>query len=238
MQADNVVAAELIQALLENARDLASDARLLLEHDRFARCYALAALAGEELGKVAICLDWMFGDSPSSLKETRKAWQSHDDKLASLIAYRAAFIEEPAAIRPEILRSEAQKVAGRKMDALYVDYSDGLIRTPMQVAPTDATHLLAQVEDAIAHATEHLSLLSSEVARAMEVLAPQLIAPLSTYIDSLSPQEAVVALRQLVSTARTFTDQEWADALQGDRVLEMLSTGSSIQEESWPTSAG
>ena len=98
MNADKELAVGLTQALLENARDLAADARLLLEHDRFARCYALSALAGEELGKIAICLDWMLGDPPTSLQETRRAWQSHGDKLASLVAYRAAFIEESASV--------------------------------------------------------------------------------------------------------------------------------------------
>lgn len=224
MYADKELAAGLTQALLNNARDLAADARLLFEHERFARCYALAALAGEELGKIAICLDWLFGDSTSSLKETRRAWQSHDDKLSSLVAYRAAFIDDPAGIRPESLRDEAREVAGRKLDALYVDVRDGVIKTPAQVAAADAKQLLGQVEDAVSHAVEHLRPMTSEVASAIEVLAPQFVAPLSAFIDSLSPQDAVEALRRLVSTAQTFTDQEWADALQGDRVLELLAS--------------
>lgn len=84
------------------------------------------------------------------MKETRKSWQSHDDKLASLVAYRAAFIDDPVATRPESLKGEAQKVAGRKMDALYVDFRDGRIRTP-KAAEEDALQLLGQVEDCWIH---------------------------------------------------------------------------------------
>ena len=223
MQDDKNLAVGLTQALLQNARDLARDARLLFEHDRFARCYAIAALAGEELGKIAICLDWLFGDSGASLKETRRAWQSHDDKLASLAAYCAAFIDEPAAVRPETLKDEARRVAGKKMDALYVDFRDGLIKTPTQVTSTDALSLLEQVEDAVGHATENLGAMSNEVAEAIEGLAPHFVAPLSSYIDSLSPDMAVGALRRVLSNARRLTDQDWADALATNRVLELLS---------------
>lgn len=228
MHADSKLAVELVQALLENAGDLAADARLLLEHDRFARCYALSALAGEELGKIAICLDWLFGESSSSLKETRKAWQSHGDKLASLASYRAAFIEEPGTIKPEILRADAKRLASRKMDALYVDFREGLVRVPAEVAPRDAIDLLGQVEEAIAHATKHLAPLSNEVARAIEEFAPQLVAPLSTYLDSLSPQEAVVALRRFLASAQKLTDHEWADALRSNQVLELLSNARAV----------
>lgn len=47
----------LMHALLANASDLVDDAELLLENARFPRAYALAALGGEELGKIYLCLD-------------------------------------------------------------------------------------------------------------------------------------------------------------------------------------
>ena len=78
-------------------------------------------------------------------------------------------------------------MAARKLDALYVDFGDGLIATPAQVAPMEAVDLLRQVEDAIAHATEHLGALSSEVAQVIEEIAPQIVEPMSLYVDSLSP---------------------------------------------------
>lgn len=59
---------KLVHALV-NGGGLAADARLLLENERYARNYALAALAGEELGKIEFCLDWLLGTPTLSHKQ-------------------------------------------------------------------------------------------------------------------------------------------------------------------------
>jgi AbiV family abortive infection protein len=213
---------DLVHALLGNAGDLTSDAKLLFDHGRFSRSYALAALAGEELGKISICLDWVLGDPNMTEKQQRKAWQDHKDKLMSLAAYSAAFVEDPTTLQPKRLKKEVQQLAGRKMDAIYVDVRDGRISTPQCIGEIETRELLSRVDDAITHAVENLGQLSVEVADAMDGLAPKLIAPMETYFDSLPPHETVQALRRLMTQARTLTNEQWADALENETVAELL----------------
>lgn len=213
---------DLIHALLGNARGLAADSRLLFQAGRHARSYALAALAGEELGKIGMCLDRVLGEPSPSYKEARKAWHDHRDKLASLVAYRAAFVDDPTTLQPKQLKEEAKRVASRKMDALYVDLRGDTIVTPECIADVEAQELLLQVEGAIAHAVESLELLSVEVAAVIDGIAPRLTRTISEYIDSLPPTQSIVALRRMLSRAQTFTNQQWADALENDRVAELL----------------
>jgi hypothetical protein len=74
----------------------------------------------------------------------------------------------------------------------------------------------------VSHATAHLGALSDEVAVAIRQLAPYLLTPMSEYLDSLSPANAVDALRHLLTQTRTVTDQQWADALETDAVGELM----------------
>jgi AbiV family abortive infection protein len=71
----------LMDALLSNAESLADDARLLHENGRFPRAYALAALAGEELGKVYLCLDALLSSDGVDARQFWWGWRHHGDKL-------------------------------------------------------------------------------------------------------------------------------------------------------------
>ena len=73
-----------INAVLENARDLVSDARVLFKRKRYPTAYALAALATEEYGKCIMLLGaahWGSRDSYDWAVLERRM-KSHPEKLA------------------------------------------------------------------------------------------------------------------------------------------------------------
>src|SRR5688572_19080839 len=100
----------------------ADDAALLYENERYARAYALAALAGEELGKVYLCLDAVLTAEGSEPRQFWRAWREHGDKLDSARAYAAAFIEDLRALDVEQLAPDARAIAAQKLSAIYVDF--------------------------------------------------------------------------------------------------------------------
>lgn len=213
---------DLVHALLANARGLAADARLLNGHGRHARSYALAALAGEELGKVEVCLDWLLGAPTRSEKQFRRAWQNHAEKLASLTAYGAAFIDDPGTVRLDNLKDQVHEIASRKMAAFYVDFDDAGITTPASITEAEATDLLVRVEAAVEHATKALGRVTSEVVAVTNDLAPQLLVPLSSYFEALEPGDAIEGLRRLLARMASIDARDWALALHEDRIAELL----------------
>ncbi|MGN6131248.1 MAG: AbiV family abortive infection protein [Nocardioidaceae bacterium] len=212
----------LVRALLANARALSSDARLLFDHERYARSYALAALAGEELGKVEFCLDWLLGTPTLTAKEFRRNWQHHAEKLAGLTAYRAAFLDEPEAVSADRLRTQTQSVARRKMEAIYVDYSESGILTPQSIGADEANELLQDVEAAVDHASAVLDPLTAEVVAATNIVAPIILRPLVEHLAELTSQEAVGTLRELVTRAPSISSAEWEAAINEGTVGTLL----------------
>ncbi len=222
MSPDSDQLLKLVHALLENAGSLAADARLLLENNRYARSYALAALAGEELGKVEFCLDWLLGTPTLSPKEFRRSWQSHSEKLAGLTAYRVAFIEDPTAVSLAAMREQTQRLGRRKMEAIYVDFSETAIETPESITADEAVELLEGVEGALQHATKVLGPVTEEVVAATNTAAPIILAPLAEYLEGLAPDEAIPVLRGLLTRLPDISNAEWAAAIEADAVVQML----------------
>ena len=222
MAPDSEQLLDLVRALLENARGLTSDARLLLNDERYARSYALAALAGEELGKIEFCLDWLLGTPTLSPKEFRRSWQSHPEKLAGLVAYRAAFIEEPTAVSVDTMREQTQRIARRKMEAIYVDFSETGVVTPESISADEAIELLEGVETAVQHAAEVLGPLTEDVVAATNTAAPLVLAPLAECLAELAPAEAIDVLRGLLARLPDISNADWAAAIEADAVLQLL----------------
>lgn len=212
----------LVSSLLQNARDLSSDARLLHENGRHARSYALAALAGEEVGKIELCLDLLLGAPVLTEKEFRRGWSDHSGKLVSVIAYRAAFIDDPSSIALDSLRAEPEHIARRKMDAIYVDFRGSEVRTPAVIGEDEAAELIGWVENAVAHASDLFGPVTQEVVEAINEVAPHFAEPLTTLVEGLDPETAATELRELMGRAQQTTDADWASAIAEGRVDDLL----------------
>lgn len=204
---------ELVHALLVNARGLVADAQLLLEHDRWARSYALAALAGEELGKIEVCLDWMIGTPVRTPKEFRRAWQDHSEKLTNLTAYRAAFMDDPTTAHLDSLKGQAQEVGRRKMAAIYVDWEGSAIQTPGSVTSREADELLKLVEPAVEHASMFLARLTPEVTSLLDEISYPLIDLLAAHFDGMNADEALPQLRAMLDKLPSMSNDEVASIL-------------------------
>lgn len=164
----------------------------------------------------------MFGATTLYEKELRRAWQNHSEKLASLRAYEAAFIDAPSALQPAQLQAEIRELGRKKMAVLYVDFDDDGIVTPKEVTSLEAEDLLERVNRAVHHATEVFRQLSSEVMPATEAVAPELLTTLGQYFDGMAPVRLIEEMRALLARIRTISASEWAHALETGRVAELL----------------
>jgi AbiV family abortive infection protein len=91
---DAAAVAEGINAANRNARRLVADAKLLLDAERYPSAAALAALAIEESGKVAILRALAVAKSPEELRAQWRRYRDHRSKngawiLPSLVAQGA-----------------------------------------------------------------------------------------------------------------------------------------------------
>lgn len=213
---------DLVHSLLDNAESLTSDARLLHDNGRYARCYALAALAGEELGKIGFCLGSLLGAPTLTAKEFRRSWQSHSEKLSSLTAYRTAFIEEPVPVSGEALREQFESIADRKMQAIYVDVNEGEVVTPESITSDEALDLLKVVDAAVQHAVKYLRPLTMEIVAATNTVLPTILAPFTEYLEHLAPDQAVGVLRDLLRRLPSITAADWDLAMETDSVSQLL----------------
>lgn len=206
----------LISALLDNAAALAEDAALLYEDDRYARAYALAALAGEELGKVYLCLDAVLTADGSEPSRFWRAWREHGDKLDSARAYAAAFIEDLGALDVDQLAPDARTIAVQKLSAIYVDFDGERALTPERISGADAAQLLATTRASIEHARQALGGLSMDVAAALHVLGPTLSAFVDQQTQGKVPAEAVGLLRQLLHEVRGMPPEQVVELLRAE----------------------
>lgn len=213
---------DLVHSLLENGRNLCADARLLHENGRNARCYALAALAGEELAKLEYCLDWLMGLPTMTDKDFRRSWQNHAEKLRGLVAYQVAFVDEAMEIDSKALQERSQTIARRKMDAIYVDFREHRVVTPTCITADEAAALLQGVEAALTHASTLLGPINREIVEVFDSVGLAIAAPLEEFVTGLPPAQAVVTLRELAARMPSITAEEWTAALEADEVAQLL----------------
>lgn len=207
----------LINALLENAAALAGDATLLYENDRYARAYALAALAGEELGKVYLCLDAVLTAQGSEPTQFWRAWREHGDKLDSARAYAAAFVDDLDALDVDQLAPDARAIATQKLSAIYVDFDGERTLTPERIGGADAAQLLETTRASIVHARQELAGLTMDVVGAIHVLGPALSAFFDRQIQGKAPAEVIGQLRQLIHDVRSMTPEQVLELLRAER---------------------
>lgn len=199
---------ELIGALIANATALAQDAALLLEHDRYPRAYALAALASEELGKVYLCLDAVLSRKEIEPKRFWKLWREHDDKLDSAGAYATAFIDDLEALDVDRLRGNAGRIGARKLSAIYVDFDGNKPLTPDLVGRDDAAQLLKTAQLSIAHASKALVGLNMEVVAATHALGPKLSTVLDRLTQDKPREQAIADVRQFLAEVPGMTEDQ------------------------------
>jgi AbiV family abortive infection protein len=171
-----------------NAKELVDEANLLFSHGAFARCYALAHLACEELAKLP-----MIFRAGMELRRGRdvdwvKLWKrmrDHSEKLDMIALFDYCFFDEITIDNSDVERYEARKRALPKWNAaknssLYAGaYSNGLVKPSELFSEAevkvflDYAHLtLERFQQFEAHSEEVLSNLrpDSTVYRMMDLL--------------------------------------------------------------------
>lgn len=133
----------IAEASLLNSLALLDDAEALAEQRRWPRAFALAVLAGEEFGKVMMCLGALGNPRADEDDYWHEFWQrftGHRPKYENVFNMATAFLEEDAATE---MRKQAvehtQADQEMKMAAFYVDYTnDGLSLPWVRVDAGDA----------------------------------------------------------------------------------------------------
>jgi AbiV family abortive infection protein len=143
---------------LSNSEDLVNDARVLLEHQRWARALFLAQLAAEELGKYT-----MIASAAVSLIRIQrldvdidwdefwgvfwKRYRHHHEKTSLLIHLEYTFFSDSKA--HEYLRkipSEAQNAEYVKMASLYSDFYDQFL-SPKEIITQSLSNLAVRAAE-------------------------------------------------------------------------------------------
>ena len=135
-----------------NAVELLYEAELLFEHHRYARAYALAFTALEEISKSQLAADVFTGFTTED--EFFKIYRDHKKKII-----RMAWATEDAKRYLDVdtenyLTVEKPKVASR-MDALYVGFDGDTIQSPADfISREEAQSIIHTVRTAIHRITE------------------------------------------------------------------------------------
>lgn len=138
---------------------LLEDARLLETYDRYARAFALAYAAGEELGKVQLLVGAAIRlklGLAVNWARIRTSYRSHDYKartitysdlyrLASTREGRELTFEESATLS-EVAKTTAVELPKARMEALYSDFQSGRFVDPSEmIRPEDVTMIMSSV---------------------------------------------------------------------------------------------
>lgn len=149
--------ATLARAALTNATDLLSDAKVLLDAQRWPRAYALAVLAAEEYGKFHTCLHATRLD-PDSAENWNAFWRSLAWHGAKFDKWHAALVDigHYGTLYEEWLEAWSNRETlnqislGGKLAALYVDFKDGVALQPRDAFTAEnAEQMVALVDKVI-----------------------------------------------------------------------------------------
>lgn len=115
-----------------NALDLLKEARILYKHRRYARAYALAFTAFEEVGKGQIVADFITG--VASKEELQSAFRDHKLKAAYMGRQYVIRTKNPQDVTVEYDVTKTKQLLIQRNAALYVNMSDDfLTQSPKQV---------------------------------------------------------------------------------------------------------
>lgn len=145
---------EFCQAAEANARDLISDAEVLLEKKRWARAFALAVLAQEEFGKCLMAMVLAMASPAVASAHLPELRTGHLRKLMSALEHEALI--GPPEGPPELWASVHQipEIArdgnAWKQRGFYVDISeDGSLRRPSEIGEHEARAVVARVHKVV-----------------------------------------------------------------------------------------
>jgi AbiV family abortive infection protein len=163
--------ATFAQAALTNATELLSDAKVLLDAQRWPRAYALAVLAAEEYGKFHACVH-ATRLGPDSAENWNAFWKNLAWHGAKFDKWHAALVDigHYGTLYQDWLEAWStrdtfnQIALGGKLAALYVDFKDGVALEPRDVLTAeDAKRMVALVDKVIRTISELSGPLDTEV---------------------------------------------------------------------------
>ena len=141
---------DLCRAILDNGDGLLEEARILKDHGKSARTYALGVLALEEFSKLPMLNRYAIGEfleQPlgrlgwSSVKERML---SHDRKLRmNAWLERSVPLAEIDEESYRILRKRSESLHRRKLEAIYVDIRGTSVLSPLvEISASEAEEML------------------------------------------------------------------------------------------------
>lgn len=130
---------ELYDACMSNAVDLLTEAELLYKNDYFARAFALAIIAYEEIGKGQIVAD-LFNDIVSK-EEFEEAFKKHEIKSAYNSRQFTITTKPIFTSHIEYDKSKGKKYNMWRIAATYVDCSnDYKVQKPNKIITKENAH--------------------------------------------------------------------------------------------------
>jgi AbiV family abortive infection protein len=140
--------------VFENTEELISEAQLLFDNGRYARAFAVAHLASEEIAKLMmlarIGTDLLLGRTIDWRKFFRR-FRNHEEKLQNMALFDYFFLSDPDLLANRDLRKlEADEAAvpdqnRRKNLSLYVDLADEPFRRPSEIINENETFNLLEL---------------------------------------------------------------------------------------------
>ncbi|MCK0470878.1 AbiV family abortive infection protein [Halalkalibacter sp. APA_J-10(15)] len=119
--------------VFENAKELIEEAKILYEHKKYARAYALAQIAHEELAKLPI----IFHEATRMYYGERNNWKSFNRRLRSHeyknslnhLLIKAGNLKTGL---PEKMEDDVREVNNLKNSSLYADFKNNNYTKPTQ----------------------------------------------------------------------------------------------------------
>ena len=161
--------------ILENAEELLEEAQVLFERQSYVRAYALAHIAGEELGKLPM-LDGtskdVIGGNVVDWKHFYKRFRNHPWKIGYMLASNLnPWLEAADNANEADIAIQKFNQLGRRVDefnrlrnkAFYVDLDEGYFQKPSEVVSRkEALEMLTMVCEVLSWYRRHPDELTEE----------------------------------------------------------------------------
>jgi AbiV family abortive infection protein len=137
----------LYKASLKNASDLLSEAQLLFENHKYARAYALAFTALEEISKSQLAADVFTGLITNA--EFDECFRNHRMKIERM-AWATDDARRYLAMPEEEYIEVQEPTFGNRIDSMYVGFKNGKVFSPTDaIGEEDARSIIHTTEVAM-----------------------------------------------------------------------------------------
>ena len=151
----------LYNASLKNAADLLAESEILFDKEKYARAYALAFTALEEISKSQLAADVFTGLITE--KEFQECFRDHRKKIARM-AWATEDAKRYLAMPEEENISIEQPTFANRMDAMYVGLKGTTVVSPSDVIDRDyARSIIHTAQVAIQRITEMVELWGNQI---------------------------------------------------------------------------